>query len=157
MRFRILGHLEAESDANVLALGGLVEHKLLAALLLDANRVVPVTSLADVLWDTDPPTTASKLVRNGVSRLRLVLAAGGAAGLISTHVGGYRLTVPDGALDAHVFEHRVAQARRAAATGQMTQAVHLLGSALGLWRGRALAGLTGCVVEAAAAPVRYAE
>jgi DNA-binding SARP family transcriptional activator len=150
VRFRMLGHLAAESDAGVLALGGPAEHKLLAALLLDANRVVPVTSLVDVLWDADPPATASKLVRNGVSRLRLALAAGGAAGPISTHVGGYRLAVEDGALDARLFEHGVGQARRAAAAGQVPRAVQLLRSALGLWRGRALAGLSGCVVEAAA-------
>jgi DNA-binding SARP family transcriptional activator len=134
----------------MLRLGGPCEQRLLAALLLEANRVVSLARLAEVIWGDDPPATATKQVRNGVSRLRRTLADGGAPGLIVTDGGGYRLAVAGNVLDARLFEARVALARHAASGGQVAAAARLLRYALDLWRGPALAGMTGWVIEAAA-------
>lgn len=49
---------------------------LLAALLLNANRVVSSGQLVDVLWGDDPPVTAVGSLHNHVMRLRAFLAAG---------------------------------------------------------------------------------
>lgn len=145
----MLGSLEAESDLGLVPIGGPCERKLLAALLLDSGRVVPLTRLVDVLWDGKPPATADKQVRDAMSRLRQALADGGAPGLLVTCAGGYQLAVERDAVDAGVFEARVEQARRAAGEGQADEASQLLESALELWRGPFLAGIDGMVIGAA--------
>jgi DNA-binding SARP family transcriptional activator/Tfp pilus assembly protein PilF len=150
MEFRILGSLEVLVSGQRLPLGGQRERKMLAVLLLDANRVVPVTSLVDALWDYGPPATAGKQVRNAVSQLRRGLAAHGVSGVLETDGSGYRLSAADDMIDAGLFEARVSQAERAASAGRLAESASTLRSALDLWRGPALAGLSGRVIEAAA-------
>ena len=150
MEFRILGSLEVEVAGKLVPLGGPREQKVLAVLLLEANRVVSLASIIDALWEDDPPATAAKQARNIVSRLRLLLAAAGEPHILSTDVAGYRLSVPDGSLDARMFTTGVEQAQACAARGQRAQAAHTLRSALSLWRGPALAGLDGRIIAAAA-------
>lgn len=150
MRFRILGALEAEADGKLVALGRPPEQRVLAVLLLNSGRPVPVTLLVDAVWDSDPPATAVKQVRNAVSRLRFALGDYGVSCLARTHGGAYRLLVAADALDARVFEDQVAAAMKAADAGLLAEAADLLGSALRLWRGQALTGLGGRVIEAAA-------
>ncbi len=150
MEFRILGSLEAEAQGECVPLGGLCTEKVLATLLLDAGRVVPVPRLVDALWDEDPPATAAKQARNAASRLRRLLAACGAPDAIVTHGAGYRLAVPDDGLDARLFEARVSQAEAAASAGQLAGAAQALRTALGLWRGPALDGIPGRTIGTAA-------
>ena len=151
MEFRILGSLEAEAAAGGrLALGGPGEQVVLAVLLLSAGQVVPVADLVDALWEHRPPATAVKQVRNAVGRLRHLLASGGEPDAIATERGGYRMCMVGHGLDAWVFEANVGQAAAAAAAGNVAGAAALLRCALDLWRGPALAGLSGLVIEAAA-------
>lgn len=153
VRFRVLGALEAWSGQTRIAFGGPREQKVLALLLLEANRTVSLSHLVDSLWDETPPATAGKQIRNAVSRLRSALAAGpGETGDI-TAVGdaGYRMAVGEGALDATAFEREVAAAEAARVAGDLVKCSELLGSALELWRGPALAGMSGRVIEARAA------
>ncbi|HEU4423406.1 MAG TPA: BTAD domain-containing putative transcriptional regulator, partial [Pilimelia sp.] len=124
------------------------QERTLAALLLDANQIVPVGRLVDAVWDDEPPRTARKLIQNSVSALRQQLA--GSAEVVSSSAG-YLLRVPDGQLDLTIFEEATARARRSAAAGDAASAVEDLRTALALWRGPALAGLTGRVIEARAA------
>jgi DNA-binding SARP family transcriptional activator/tetratricopeptide (TPR) repeat protein len=149
MEFRILGDLEMERDGGCVPLGGYRERRVLAALLLDAGRVVPVPRLADVIWGEEPPVTASKQVMNAVSALRRVLGTD-ARDLIVTSAGGYRLAADRCSIDARVFEAGVAAAGRAVSEGKTAEAVGLLRSALALWRGPVLAGLAGGSLEPAA-------
>jgi len=151
MHFRILGSLEAEAGGGLLPAGPPGQQRVLAVLLVNANQVVPVTRLVDALWDARPPATAAKQARNTVSRLRKLLAPGEPAVRIATAGTGYRLCVPAGALDASLFEAQVRAADAAMAGGRDHEALLLLREALALWRGPALDGLTGQVVEAAAA------
>lgn len=153
MEFRVLGALEAWSGQTRLAFGGPRERKVLALLLLEANRTVSLSHLVNALWDDAPPATAEKQIRNAVSRLRSVLAAApGETGDISA-VGdaGYRMTVGEGALDAAEFDREVAEAEDARAEGDFVRGAELLRTALGRWRGPALAGMSGRVIEAGAA------
>ena len=151
MEFRILGCLEARSDGAQVPLGRPREQRLLAALLLGAGRVVPLAQLTDIMWGENPPPGVGKQIQNAVSRLRGVLSAGGCPELIVTHAGGYRLAVGADAVDTGLFAVWVLQAQRAASVGQIADAARLLESALGLWRGPLLAGLSGTVIDAAAA------
>ena len=149
----MLGALEILSEGRHLAPGGRREKVVLAALLLEADRIVPITRLVDAVWECDPPATAAKQVRNAVARLRGLCISAGADGnrLIATVGLGYRFEPPEGALDAREFEAEVAAADKASADGDPATAVRRLDRALGLWRGPALAGLTGRVIESAAA------
>jgi DNA-binding SARP family transcriptional activator len=54
------------------------QQALLAALLIDANRVVAIDQLVERLW-TDPPRSAVKLVQVYVSQLRRALDGGPSA------------------------------------------------------------------------------
>jgi DNA-binding SARP family transcriptional activator len=151
MQFRILGELQAEAGGEPLPLRGRCERKLLAILLLDVGRVVPLSRLVDALWEDAPPATAAKQARNAVSRLRRLLDDSGAAGLIETVGVGYRAAVQQDALDAWLFEAAARAAELAAAAGRLAEAVRLCRSALDLWRGPFLDGMTGRVIESTAA------
>lgn len=131
MEFRILGSLEAESGGRRVPLGWPGERRVLAALLLDAGRIVPVRQLVDAAWD-DPPATAGKQVRNAVSWLRSALAEAGGGDLIVTEAGGYRLATDGSTVDAQIFKARIAAARQAVADGKLAEAAGLLRSALAL-------------------------
>src|SRR5215211_4259635 len=77
VEFRILGPLVVLVDGAPVRLGRSREQRVLAALLLAANQVVPVERLIDLVWDDRPPETAVKLVRNCVSTLRGIFASSG--------------------------------------------------------------------------------
>lgn len=150
MKFRILGGVEAEANGRRLALRGATERKVLAILLLDADHMVPVTRLIDALWEDDPPVTAVKQAQNAVGRLRRLLAQSGEPGLVRTDGPGYRLCLDGNTVDARLFEAAIASADRAASEGNVAAAAAFLRSGLDLWRGPALAGLSGQVFQAAA-------
>jgi DNA-binding SARP family transcriptional activator len=146
--FRILGPLEAWVGRERQQLGGPRQERVLAVLLLEANRVVPLYRLVDAAWGEDPPNTAPHQVRKMVADLRRRLP--GPASLIVTDGPGYRIVVGDDQLDLRMFEVRLARAREAEAAGLASNAVTQLQAALALWRGPALAGLGSPLIRSAA-------
>ncbi|WP_067460974.1 AfsR/SARP family transcriptional regulator [Actinomadura macra] len=138
--FKILGPLEVWTGGEQLRLSGAGQQKVLAALLLSAGHLVPLSRLVDVVWPQEPPATAEKRVRNLVSELRRLLADGGLAGPVAAGAG-YRLDVGEDELDAAMFDSRVRRARRHVAGGEPAEAVAEFRAALNLWRGPVLAGL----------------
>jgi DNA-binding SARP family transcriptional activator len=145
MRFGILGPLEVWDGQRRVALGGPQQRALLAALLLQANRVVSVDRLVDRLWGEDPPAAARSLLQGCVAQLRRSLRAGGAGRPpLVTRAPGYLIEVGPGELDLDRFEELAAAAARALAGGAATdvsRAGALLREALSVWRGPALADL----------------
>ncbi len=105
---------------------------LLAALLLEAGRVVSVESLKDALWGGAPPPSAHASLHNHVTRLRRLLDEPDRLRTVPT---GYLLRVEEGELDVHVFESLVARARVAHARGEWARVVSEAAAALSLWRG----------------------
>ncbi|MGV9596055.1 BTAD domain-containing putative transcriptional regulator [Streptosporangium sandarakinum] len=75
----------------------------------------------------------------------------GGGGMVTRHPAGYRLAVPPEAVDAHRFERLARQGRAALVSGEHERAEELLGEALGLWRGPALADVLNAPFAAAAA------
>ncbi|WP_039794291.1 BTAD domain-containing putative transcriptional regulator [Amycolatopsis alba] len=140
MEFAILGPLEIVAAETRVRLGGPREERLLAALLLNPNRVVPVDRLVDAVWDEQPPATAAKQIRNLAAGVRRRLAEARCASAVETDGPGYRLRVAADQLDADLFTARVAQARR---DTDPRSAALLLRRALALWRGPVLDGLPG--------------
>ncbi|MFG2995785.1 BTAD domain-containing putative transcriptional regulator [Streptomyces sp. NPDC048340] len=138
----VLGPVEATLDARPLALGGPRSRRVLAALLLEAGRVVPAAGLAAAVWD-DPPVTAREQLQNVAAALRRL-------GLpVARTEAGFVLEPGRAEVDLREF----ARLRRAAAAcADPAEIRRLLGRALELWRGPvALGGLRGRVFEAAAA------
>ncbi|MFE0458747.1 BTAD domain-containing putative transcriptional regulator [Kitasatospora sp. NPDC058965] len=138
---RLLGPLEVEVAGDLLPLGGLRSHRLLAMLLLNANSVVQVDRLVDVMWEA-APQSARQQIHNTVAALRRVMAP--AAGLdVVTSQLGYRIVVDSDRLDLTRYRSAVRQADQAVAAGEPGAAVCLLTGAQGMWRGPALTGLGG--------------
>ncbi|CAM5649904.1 OmpR/PhoB-type domain-containing protein OS=Streptomyces fumanus OX=67302 GN=GCM10018772_05500 PE=3 SV=1 [Streptomyces fumanus] len=148
----MLGPVRAWHAGRELDLGSPQQRVVLAALLLRRGHSVTVAELIDAIWGAEPPTAAVSVLRTYVSRLRKVLEPGrGAAEAPRTIVSvedGYRVRIPEEALDLAVFERRVAEAARASAAGDESGAARLLREALDEWRGVALAGLPGPLAEA---------
>jgi DNA-binding SARP family transcriptional activator/Flp pilus assembly protein TadD len=136
--FCLLGPLLVRSDGAVVPVERAKQRVLLAALLLDANRVVDADALAEALWGSATPPSARITVRNYVKRLRDALGEAGRA-RISTRPHGYAMQVNAGELDIQRFETQLAAARSAARDGSWTAAADEANAAMTLWRGEALA------------------
>src|SRR5437588_11602988 len=114
VEFRILGPVEVVTDGRSANLGGPLERALLARLLVDVGRVVPLDRLIDDLWEGEPPESANVSIRVRVSKLRKALSAAGAASTIQTKQPGYELTLdPSDSLDVAHFESLHAAGRAA--------------------------------------------
>ncbi len=150
--FRLLGPVEVYLDDRTVRVGGPRSQAMLAALLLEANRIVPVSRLMDAAWGGHPPASADVQVRNRVAAARRALRAAGLPGdVIGTHGSGYLLTVAEGQLDLDVFEERVRRAEGLLDRGGAPEeAVSGLREALAMWRGPALDGLRTPALTAAA-------
>jgi DNA-binding SARP family transcriptional activator len=136
---RILGPLRISVGGRPARLRGDRVTRLAALLSVSADAVVPFDRIVDVLWD-DPPESARQQVHNVVGTLRRALG-GGPGPLVVTEGAGYRLAVPQSAVDAYRFQAAAHGARQALAEGRPRQALDIFTKGLALWRGPALAGL----------------
>nr|WP_281292789.1 AfsR/SARP family transcriptional regulator [Kitasatospora viridis] len=135
VRFSVLGPIDVRgAGGGVVAVRGLRRRTLLAVLLAHANSVVSTDQLAGYLWDGKQPASVVSSLYNQVTRLRQSLGDGGP--LLEAVAPGYRLRVDAGTLDLHLFEGHSADARRAAAREDWTDAREQYHAALDLWRGR---------------------
>jgi DNA-binding SARP family transcriptional activator len=133
--FRLLGPVEALVEGEPVPLRAAKPRALLAVLLLNRNRVVPVSELIDHLWSEEPPDTAAKALQVYVSQLRKAIGAD----RVLTKPPGYTLRVDEGELDLDAFERLVLEGRKRLAQGDAAAAAEQLGRALELWRGPPLA------------------
>lgn len=148
MEYRILGPLETRHEGAVLEINGARQLTVLALLLVEANRVVPIDRLVDGVWSKEPPATSRGQIHICISSLRRQLSG---RGFVDTRAPGYRLRVAEGELDLHSFEARVAAANTAVKNGAPHRAVAEFRSALSLWRGPALADIGSWLVRSVAA------
>jgi ABC-type transport system substrate-binding protein/DNA-binding SARP family transcriptional activator/streptogramin lyase len=143
LTFGILGPLEVKHGATPVRVGGPRQRALLALLLCHANRVVSRDQLIDELLGDQPASSAERMLRVHVSRLRKALseAEDAAEPRLRARPPGYVLYVADGELDMHRFDDLAAAGRQALAEGDPARAAALLREAESLWRGRPLADL----------------
>ncbi|MFJ8250397.1 BTAD domain-containing putative transcriptional regulator [Streptomyces sp. NPDC094466] len=146
--YGVLGEIEARRDGRRVDLGPARQRTVLAALLMDADRVVPVDGLAERVWGDRPPRRVAAAVHTYLSRLRralerpapdAVVPDGAGTGLpaIVRRTGGYTVTAGPGTVDVHLFRDLVARARSADDGG----ALELYDRALALWRGEPFAAV----------------
>jgi predicted ATPase/DNA-binding SARP family transcriptional activator len=153
LEFRVLGPLDVRRGARSVAPAGGRRRSLLAMLLLDAGRVVPVERLVDGIWGYRPPSTAIGLVQTYVSLWRRVLGEGASPDepeRLLREGNGYRLMVRAQELDVAIARALADRGRAALAARDYVQAADLLTDALGQWRGVPLADLAGAPFHSSA-------
>ncbi|WP_116244987.1 BTAD domain-containing putative transcriptional regulator [Nocardiopsis sp. FIRDI 009] len=137
MRFGVLGQLAVWTDEDEpVNVPGAKVRSLLAHLLVHRGAWVSADRLGADLWQDAPPDPAAAL-QTTVSRLRRALegAEPGYRSRVESGPSGYRLRVDAERVDAGRFEELVARARGAGPA----ETADVLGRALALWRGPALA------------------
>ncbi len=149
--FLLLGPVEVRNAAGPVAVGGTRSRSVLAALLLDADRVVSIDQIVDAAWGDRPPSSARVQAQNRVSALRRILReAQPDQALISTTGSGYVIHIDDDQLDVRRFARGVEAAAAVTATGDREAACRELALALALWRGPAVDDLVTPYFQAAA-------
>lgn len=152
---RILGPVQLHIDGRPLAVGGPKVRALLAMLALQPGRAVSAGTLADAVWNGEPPADDVGSLQVLVFNLRKKLRANGldAPAVLRTVAPGYSLELPAGSIDRVRFDLLRQQAVVAARAGDHEQAATTFRDALLQWHGDALADLRGLrfADEAAAA------
>ena len=133
--FGILGPLNVTRDGVSVTIRAERQRCLLAALLINADQTVSMGALVNRLWGQNPPQGARNALQNYVLRLRRTLGPN----VVVTDRHGYVLHVTQGGLDARRFDSLVREGETLSSAGDHEQAAAVLGEALGLWRGEALA------------------
>jgi predicted ATPase len=136
LEIRILGPFDVLAGGRSLSVSATKRAGLLAILALRSGRPVAVDALIDALWEADVPAAPRNAVQHHIARLRAAL---GHDRIVGT-ADGYAL--PEVTVDALRFEGLLADTRAALREGDARAAATAADSALALWRGPALQGLT---------------
>jgi DNA-binding SARP family transcriptional activator len=134
VEFRVLGPITALRAGEPVHVPIGSQQVVLATLLLRANQVVPLGELVEWLWEDEPPSDAWESAKAYVRRLRRTLEV---PDLIAALPDGFRLTVPDNAVDLLRFRRLLRTAEAARGTEQLAR----LDEALALWGDEPLASL----------------
>lgn len=137
-RIAVLGPVHVWHEDCETRITGTRPQALLTVLLLEANRVVTLERLAELIWER-PPASATANLRTYACRLRSALSSAlGPAGSrrLTATASGYRLQVAPAESDICVFTQRMRRGLELS-SADPGQAVGYLESALGLWRGTA--------------------
>lgn len=133
MEISLLGPLVVRSGGHELRVSAPRQRVVLATLVLNANKVVPVQTLARFVWDGTPPPSATATIRTYVMRLRQSLGLHGGSRIV-TRAPGYLIEMEEDETDLGRFQAHRRTARSLAEGGALPQAVEQLRAALALWR-----------------------
>ncbi len=141
--FRLLGPVEVWSAGRPVDAGQPRQRCVLAALLVDAGRLVTWDSLVARVWGDEPPRGARNALYSHIARIRQMLRGLDDAGtpVVERRSAGYVMQVDPDVVDLHRFRRLVERAR--ALEPSAPAQVALLRDALALWRGEPLAGVAG--------------
>lgn len=135
----VLGSVEVRRGGDVLSVGGTKQRSLLAVLALDPGRVASCDRLIGSLWGEDPPPSALNAIQVYASNLRKVLGDVDGQPLLRWRRPGYLLDIRADQVDLAQFETLTSEAMDRRQAGHLVDGSRLLGEALALWRGPALA------------------
>lgn len=140
VRFKILGHIEAEREGRSIDIGPYKQRSLLALLLINANRIVATDRLIDQLWGESGSRDKQNVLWVHISNLRHALQPNrdeDRDSIIATSAPGYVLRVEPGSVDSQEFESLLQEGRALLAEDPAAASL-VLSNALALWRGLAL-------------------
>ncbi|GAA2431189.1 hypothetical protein GCM10010191_51140 [Actinomadura vinacea] len=136
VEFLVLGELAVRAGGRLVPLPGPSVRALLSALLLTPGDIVGEGRLLTLAWGADKGSR--RALQCAATRLRTWLRTAAGPGVRLEHAGsGYRLAVPDAAVDIGRFRVRVAAYAR---TNDPERGLVLLAAALREWRGPVLGG-----------------
>ncbi|MFD0889769.1 winged helix-turn-helix domain-containing protein, partial [Streptosporangium algeriense] len=125
INFSILGSFELRTEQGVWVPRGPKVRRLLALLLLRPGQVVDIDTLAEELWDGEPPRTVVATIRTHVYHLRQMMAKESGrpelADLLTTEPTGYQLRVAEDQVDVRHFQRLVADGRTALVAGRTAE------------------------------------
>ncbi|TSB31530.1 AfsR/SARP family transcriptional regulator [Streptomyces benahoarensis] len=148
LSFKILGPLSMIVGGRSTTVGGARQRTILSLLILNPGRIVPMDTLVEVVWNGRPPTTARTQVAICIAALRKKFKAEGVAeDIVITAHPGYLLNTEGHEVDSVEFTKLVGAAQQAVKEQRLDEAAQFYQSALDLWRGPALDGVTGQLVE----------
>jgi len=130
---QVLGPVAAWRDGAPVLLGSVRCRAVLAILALRPGQLVHRDTISDLIWQHDPPATASSMVQNAVSYLRRALAASSSRSILATSGRKYRLTPGSGQLDFTSYTQLAEAAATARCNGDCLTAWDLYDKALALW------------------------
>ena len=145
MEFRVLGPIELWVAGRRVDLGPAKQRTVLAALLVEPDRVVPAETLIGRVWGGQPPAGVRNVLYTYIARLRRILhAAGAGQERVALHrqPGGYRLDLDRDCVDLYRFQRLLWPSEAGGGQTDGERAASLAVAA-GLWRGTPLAGLPG--------------
>jgi DNA-binding SARP family transcriptional activator len=144
MRYQILGPLSLQDEGGSRTISTHKVEKLLAALLIRREQVLSTGQLIAEIWRDAPPLRAMEALYVYISQLRKFLKKAGWRNTeIVTRAPGYLLRIGDNEFDFDEFQALSGSARELVRAGHYDRALDACESALGLWRGPALADLAG--------------
>ncbi|MFE0252369.1 BTAD domain-containing putative transcriptional regulator [Streptomyces sp. NPDC059010] len=133
VEFRLLGDITVQVDGRPVDLGPAKQRSVLAALLVDAPRTVPIAQLIGRVWAERMPQQVRTTLYGYVCHLRKALEpAGDDASILTRSSGGYAVEVDQLAVDVHRYGALVRQAR---AVEDPARRAQLYEEALELWQG----------------------
>lgn len=146
MDVRVLGPLSIHHGELEIAPTAQKPCTVLAFLLLNHHRVVPVSAMIDELWNEAPPKNARAALQTYVFHLRQKLTqatgltlAGVAENILQTVHNGYRFVVEPGQIDLEIYLRLQRAGGKAMDAGDLRVAARYFRQALDLWRGSVLA------------------
>jgi class 3 adenylate cyclase len=125
----VLGILQVRQYGLPVAIPGAKPRAILTILGLRGGSVVSADTLAELLWDEDPPRTADKALQTHISALRRALGDG----FVVTQGAGWMVNADK--IDATDYQVAAKRGRDAVSAGDVSQAVSHFDEALTLWRG----------------------
>lgn len=143
LRFSALGEFRVVDQERECTPSAPKLRRVLAALVLQANEVIPAGALIEELWGAEPPSSALTTLQTYVYQLRRLLSPKAHAGspVLLTRAPGYVLMLEPEASDVYQFEELLRHGRARLEAGDHREASTKLAEALALWRGPALADL----------------
>ncbi|HVQ95048.1 MAG TPA: BTAD domain-containing putative transcriptional regulator [Mycobacteriales bacterium] len=143
--FRVLGPVQVWAAGQPVDAGQPRQRGVLAALLIDAGRLVTTETLIDRVWGAAPPARARDALYPNITRIRRVLSEASCRGNqpapLVRSTGGYLLDIDPDRVDLHRVRRLVDQARDPGSAG--AQRVLALRESLALSGGEALVGVAG--------------
>ncbi|MFF0269900.1 BTAD domain-containing putative transcriptional regulator [Kribbella sp. NPDC004536] len=137
---RLLGPIDVVRGGVPRSVAGKRRNAVLAILALNVGQVVSAERLIALVWGDCPPATAMNTLQSTVSFLRRQLDLGS---LLRAKSPGYVITLGREGVDAMVTEQLIRESR---GLRDPQLVVQKLSTALDMWRGQPLAGLTDVAV-----------